>query len=84
MSIGIPAVVSDFGGNPGVIKNGKNGFVVEKKNSHALATKLKELLTDDELYKELSEGALDIFAKTFTAKAMTQNTEQIYTEAIKN
>ena len=25
MSLGIPAVVSDFGGNPGVIKNGQNG-----------------------------------------------------------
>ena len=26
MSLGIPAVVSDFGGNPGVIKNGQNGY----------------------------------------------------------
>ncbi len=82
MSIGVPAVVSDFGGNPGVIKNGINGFVVEKKNSHALAKKLKELLTDDELYKKLSDGALEIFAKTFTAKAMTQKTEEIYIKAM--
>ncbi len=82
MSIGIPAVVSDFGGNPGVIKNGINGFVVEKKNADALAKKLKELLTDDELYKRLSDGALDIFSKTFTAKAMTQNTEDIYIKTI--
>lgn len=84
MSIGIPAVVSDFGGNPGVIKNGKNGFVVEKKNSHALAQKLMELLTDNELYKKLSDGALDIFSQTFTAKAMTQKTEEIYIKTIKN
>ena len=27
MSLGIPAVVSDFGGNPGVIKNGQNGYI---------------------------------------------------------
>ena len=83
MSIGIPAVVSDFGGNPGVIKNNKNGFVVEKKNAHALAQKLKALLTDDELYKKLSDGSLEIFKNTFTAKAMTQKTEQIYIDTIK-
>ena len=32
MSLGIPAVVSDFGGNPGVIKNGQNGYIVPKQN----------------------------------------------------
>ena len=31
MSLGIPAVVSDFGGNPGVIKNGQNGYRSETK-----------------------------------------------------
>ena len=33
MSMGIPAVVSDFGGNPGVISNGENGFVFPSKDS---------------------------------------------------
>ena len=28
-------LVSDFGGNPGVIKDGENGFVVAKQNSAA-------------------------------------------------
>ena len=80
MSIGIPAVVSDFGGNPGVIKDGKNGFIVPKKNSKALYEKLKKLLTDQELYKELSAGAEEIFKNTFTARAMTEQTEKIYRE----
>ena len=46
MSLGIPAVVSDFGGNPGVIKNGQNGYIVPKQNSKALADNLEVLLTD--------------------------------------
>lgn len=78
MSLGIPAVVSDFGGNPGVIKNGINGFVVEKQNSRALAEKIAKLLTDDDIYNNLSEGAKEVFAKTFTAEAMTKQTEKIY------
>lgn len=84
MSLGIPAVVSDFGGNPGVIKNGENGFVVLKQNSEALAEKLEMLLTDEKLYSDMSEKAKEIFERTFTASAMTQKTEALYTEMVKD
>lgn len=84
MSLGIPAVVSDFGGNPGVIKDDVNGFVVPKQNSAELAEGIKKLLTDDALYKRLSDGSRDIFQKTFTARAMTKNTEDLYIKIIDN
>lgn len=80
MSLGIPAVVSDFGGNPGVIKNGENGFVVPKQNADALAEKLEILLTDEKLYNNMSEKAKYIFSKKFTACAMTRQTEKLYLE----
>ncbi len=83
MSLGIPAVVSDFGGNPGVIKNGENGFVVPKKNAHALAEGIECLLSDADLYKNMSKNAREIFEKEFTASAMTRNIENIYSELIK-
>ena len=82
MSIGIPAVVSDFGGNPGVIKNGENGFVVPKQNAEALATGINRLLTDEKLYRKMSEKAIDIFNTTFTAEAMTRSTEALYDELL--
>ena len=82
MSIGIPAVVSDFGGNPGVIKNGENGFVVAKQNSAALKKGIEKLLTDDELYAEMSKRSVEMFNKTFTSKKMTENTEKLYFEIL--
>lgn len=82
MSLGIPAVVSDFGGNPGVIKNGKNGFVVPKKDSKALAEGLEKLLTNQALYEKMSSLSTEIFNKTFTAEAMTRRTEELYEEVI--
>ena len=78
MSLGIPAGVSDFGGNPGVIKPGVNGFIVPKQNSAALAEKIGELLNNDDLYEKLSLGSKKVFEKTFTAQAMTRNTENVY------
>lgn len=83
MSIGVPAVVSDFGGNPGVIKNGVNGFIVPKRNSRGLYMKLKELLSNERIYKKLSDGAVEIFRKNFTARAMTEQTENLYKELVR-
>lgn len=82
MSIGVPAVVSDFGGNPGVIKDGENGFVVAKQNSVALKDGLKKLLEDSELYQKMSQRSKEIFNETFTSRIMTKNTEDIYSETI--
>lgn len=83
MSLGIPAVVSDFGGNPGVIKDGENGFIVPKKDAAALAQKLETLLTDNVVYEKQSESAKRIFGEKFTAAAMTRRTEELYLELIK-
>lgn len=82
MSLGIPAVVSDFGGNPGVIKSGVNGFIVKKQDTVALKEGIKRLLSDEKLYEELSLGSKKVFNETFTAQAMTRNTEKIYEKAI--
>ncbi len=78
MSLGIPAVVSDFGGNPGVIKSGENGFLFPQKNAKAMADVIYKVYSDKELYDTLSLGANEIFNSTFTATAMTKNIESVY------
>lgn len=47
MSLGIPAVVSDFGGNPGVITDGENGLITPQKDADALADALIRLCGDE-------------------------------------
>lgn len=83
MSLGIPAVVSDFGGNPGVIKNGENGFLFPQKNAQKLAEALYKLYSDNGLYNNMSKRAVEMFNETFTAQAMTRNIEKVYKSAIK-
>ena len=80
MSLGKPAVVTDFGGNPGVIRDGINGFVVPTHSAEALAEKLKMLLNDSALYKRMCENSLEIFKQTFTAEKYAENIEKIYHE----
>ena len=82
MSIGIPAVVSDFGGNPELIKDDVNGFVVPKQNAEKLAEAVIRVLDDEKLYKMLSKGAIDEFNSRFTAAIMTADMEKYYNDVL--
>ncbi|OQB13246.1 MAG: Alpha-D-kanosaminyltransferase [Firmicutes bacterium ADurb.Bin193] len=78
MSLGKPAVVSDFGGNPELIEDGVNGFVVPIKNSQAMADAIIRLLTDEALMNDMSKRSVEIFESRFTSQIMTQKMEQFY------
>lgn len=80
MCLGKPAVVSEFGGNPGVIIPEENGLLFPIKNSQRMAEAFLSILKDDKLYQTLSEGAVRIFQERFTAKRYTQQIETIYKE----
>ncbi len=83
MSLGIPAVVSDFGGNPGVIQDGINGFLFPKCDSVAMYHKMKLLLSDRALYQRMSENCLKIYQSNFRAETMAKRIEQVYADVLK-
>ena len=83
MSIGKPAVVSNFGGNPGVILDGVNGFLTPTHDPGAVALKKKKLFTDQTLYETMADNCKKVYAAKFTAEANTRAVEQVYTDAIK-
>lgn len=78
MSLGVPAVVTEFGGNPGVIQNGRNGFLVPINNAEALAEKIAELIENEELYKKMQAESLLIYKEKFTAEVYAGNIEGVY------
>ena len=82
MRLGVPAVVSSFGGNPEVVTNDLNGYVVNGQDSEEFAEKIIKLLDDEDLYNKLSAGALEVFNSKFTAKVMTKNMENFYIEVL--
>ena len=78
MSLGLPTVASDFGGNPSVIGDGVNGILYEKKNEAALAEAILRVWSDKALYAELCEGARRVFYEKFTSGVMTRRLEAVY------
>ena len=77
MAAGLPIVASRAGGIPEMIANGQNGFLVEPKDTKALAQKITEILRDPSLAQKFSENSQKKLAE-FSLPLMVDKTEQIY------
>ncbi len=78
MSVGVPCVVSDFGGNPKMVVDGENGLVFETGNHAELAQALTRLYEDRALLARLSDGARRHFRERLTAEGMVRRLEDMY------
>ena len=83
MSLDLPSVVSDYGGNPFVIENGVSGLVFPSRNSQALAQAMAQMIDQPDHRKEMGRQGGAIFARDFTAQAFARNTEQVYLDVLK-
>jgi len=59
MAAGFPIVATNTGGIPELIKKGKNGILVEEKNSEALAGAIAKLINDKELAGKIRKQNLE-------------------------
>ena len=82
MSLGVPAIVSDFGGNPGVVTHGENGLIFETKNALDLADKLRMYFSDEALRQKLYESSHKVFDEKFRAEINTQKIENVYLDVL--
>lgn len=78
LSLGIPTVASDFGGNTEMIKDFENGLIFSSDNPHALSDAVIRLLSDGELYKKLSQGARKSYLESFSLDRMTEKYRILY------
>ena len=80
MSIGKPAIATDFSGNPYVIEHEVNGLLIPPCDPQAMDDAITRLKQENELYNRLSEGAKLRYSQKFTAEIMAEETEKIYRE----
>lgn len=83
MSLGIPSVVSNCGGNPHMVKNEMNGLVFTKNDPSSLSRALIRLYSDKELYQKCSTLARKRYETEFSAKIMVENTMKLYCKEYK-
>lgn len=83
MSLGLPTIASDYGGNPFVITSGQNGLLFPSRDSAALADAMAELMDHPEEVAIMREKALETYQSRFTGEVFARNTEQIYENVLK-
>ena len=78
LSLAKPCVVTDVDGNNDLIIDNYNGFLVAQGNTTEMAEKINAILTDKELYKQLSEKSRKEYLQKYNIKNTIGNLEKIY------
>ncbi len=80
LTSGIPVVAVQDRVSAEIIKNGENGFLVDK-DPEAFAQKIVKVLKDVHLQKKLSENAKES-SKLYSIETQAKSLEEVYTEQI--
>ena len=79
---GVPPVLSDVGGNPEIVLDGKTGFIVPLDNYDLMAERITTCLTDKEFSERLVNQGKE-FLGQFTTGRMMARLEEIYQDQIR-
>ena len=82
MSMGLPAVVSSYGGNPWLIDDGGDGLIFPNRDSGALARCIARLMDEPDTLRRMGERAAEIFQNRFTGQIFARNVEQVYLDLL--
>ena len=82
MSLSKPAVASDYGGNPYMIKDGENGFLYPMTDVKKLSLAIARLSNDKKLYSVMSEASKKRFDGELNAAEMSRKTYAFYEELL--
>jgi glycosyltransferase involved in cell wall biosynthesis len=74
MSCGLPIIASRIGGNTSLVKDGKNGFLVEPGNVEEISKKVLMLAEQRRVFKEISSSARETILQEFSVDTMVDGT----------
>jgi glycosyltransferase involved in cell wall biosynthesis len=76
MAAGLPVIAMSVGGNPMLIEDGVNGFLLDVGDDSALAQTIDQLATDFEMRKRLGTNSLEM-VDSFTWKACAERYREL-------
>ena len=78
MACGVPVVATAAGGNPELVRDGENGFLVPVGDVTHMAEKIRRLLREDLLREQMGEANRARVARHFSMKRMVAAHESFY------
>lgn len=83
MSLGLPSIASDYGGNPWVVEDSRTGLIFPSRDAAALADAMERLTDRPEERQAMGRRARERYENSFTGEAFAKNTESIYLDILK-
>ncbi|WP_135081551.1 glycosyltransferase [Terasakiella sp. SH-1] len=84
MASGLPMVVTNVGGNPDVVENNKNGYIVPAKNPAELAQALLRISKDSNKMKEMGLRGQELIKEKFSIETCVAQYEELYQSMLNN
>ena len=82
MASGLALLLSNAGGNPEIIEEGKNGFICEPADTEGFAKYMRELLTDPEKLLRMRKNSLEM-AASFDIRKTAADYLKVFSEVIR-
>lgn len=81
-AMGKPVVAYATGGIPEAMQDGKTGYLVRKGDYRALAMRIKEILTNEQLKAQMGISARDLILSKFNFGELIKRHENFYLQAL--
>jgi glycosyltransferase involved in cell wall biosynthesis len=78
MSVGLPTIASDYGGNVAMIGDGCAGILFPTGNAEALANAILQIAENEDIEQRMKCATLERYLSHFTAMKMTREVECVY------
>ncbi len=78
MAAKTPVISTRAGGIMSLVKDGYNGYLVHVRNANEIATRVNELLANDELCQKMGERSYELVVKKFTWGRIADQFTSIY------
>jgi len=82
MATGIPAVVTDVGGNRELVQQGESGYLVPRGDSCTLSERIREIISDREKCKRFGDAARQRAQRCFSIDRTVEDYARLYREAL--
>jgi glycosyltransferase involved in cell wall biosynthesis len=82
LAAGKPVIATRSGGTSEIIYNGENGYIVEPSDFHMMASKIKDIIDNINLYNHLSKRAKEIINEKFLLSHMVEQYITMYNKLL--
>ncbi len=84
MAAGLPIIATDQGAITESVKDGINGFIVEKKTPEQIAEKIKFLIENPEVIKKMGKESRRLYHENFTEEKMVERLSHAFNSVLAN